>query len=153
MRQRAFIGIALLALSHLTFANLTSAFAQAGNTGGTIGKQDKSISGGEQANTPRAALHPKQSITKPRETSSGNSCNRIVGTWTWYLGLTETVFFKGGTARNSFGPTGTWSCASTTINVVWDNGVREHYSISQEGSSMVVSSSWGGGITFTATRK
>jgi hypothetical protein len=45
MRRRAFIGFALLALSHFAFANVSSALAQAGSTGGTIGKQDKSISG------------------------------------------------------------------------------------------------------------
>jgi hypothetical protein len=50
MRWRASIGIALLALTHLVSAN--AALAQAGNTGGTIGKQDKSISGGEEANGP-----------------------------------------------------------------------------------------------------
>ena len=48
MRRRVFIGFALLALSYLAFANITSALAQAGNAGGTIGKQDKSISGGQE---------------------------------------------------------------------------------------------------------
>jgi len=45
MMRRASIGIVLLALSHLAFANASSALAQAGSTGGTIGKQEKSISG------------------------------------------------------------------------------------------------------------
>jgi hypothetical protein len=52
MRRGAFIGIALLALSHFAFANVTAALAQAGSTGGTIGKQDKSISGGDSQNEP-----------------------------------------------------------------------------------------------------
>src|ERR1019366_6164027 len=49
MMRRASIGIALLALSHLAFANASSALAQAGSTGGTIGNHDKSISGGTEA--------------------------------------------------------------------------------------------------------
>jgi hypothetical protein len=48
MRQRASIGIAFLALSHLAFANASSVLAQAGSTGGTIGKTDKSMSGSEE---------------------------------------------------------------------------------------------------------
>src|ERR1019366_4958793 len=109
MRRRACIGIALLALSHLAFANVSSALAQAGSIGGTIGKQDKSISGGEEADRPRAAPHPKRPAAKAQETSSGHSCGRIVGTWSWYLGVTETVFNQNGTVRNSGGNTGKWT--------------------------------------------
>ena len=67
MRWRTSIGIALLTLSHLAFANASSALAQAGSTGGTIGKQDKSISGGEEADRPRAAPHPKRSAARAQE--------------------------------------------------------------------------------------
>lgn len=71
MRRGAFIGFTLLALSHLAFANVTAALAQAGSTGGTIGKQDKSISGGEEADRPRAALHPMRPAARaPAESSS-----------------------------------------------------------------------------------
>jgi hypothetical protein len=53
----ASIGIVLLVLSLLAFANVSSALAQAGSTGGSIGKRDKSISGGEQeTERPRARL-------------------------------------------------------------------------------------------------
>jgi hypothetical protein len=45
MRWRTSFGIALLALSHFVFANVSSALAQAGSTGGNIGNEDKSISG------------------------------------------------------------------------------------------------------------
>ena len=154
MRQRAFIGIALLALSHLTFVNLAPAFAQAGNAGGTIGKQDKSISGGEPADTPRAALHPKQSITKPRETSSGHSCNRIVGTWSWAYGLTEMVFSKNGTVRQTVsGNTGKWSCTGTDVKAVFpaSNSI-DRMTMSEDGNSLSVTTTWGGGLKFTATR-
>jgi hypothetical protein len=49
----------------LFLAGGSLAFGQAGSTGGTIGKQDKSISGGEGADRPRAAT-PKRKELKAR---------------------------------------------------------------------------------------
>jgi hypothetical protein len=59
MMRRRSIGIALLALSHLAFANVSSALAQAGSIGGTIGNQDKTIPGGGDADGPRPVEKPK----------------------------------------------------------------------------------------------
>jgi hypothetical protein len=67
---RASIGIALLGLSHLAFANASSALAQAGSTGGIIGKQDKSISGGEDADRPRAATPKRKEVKARRDRSA-----------------------------------------------------------------------------------
>jgi hypothetical protein len=52
-----------------SFAASTPTFAQAGSTGGTIGKQDKSISGGEEA--PNALPNPR--AAKPAPASSSPS--------------------------------------------------------------------------------
>jgi hypothetical protein len=60
MIRRASIGIVVLALSHLAFANGSSALAQAGSVGGTIGNQDKTISGGEEPDRPRATPKRKE---------------------------------------------------------------------------------------------
>jgi hypothetical protein len=60
MMRCASNGITLLALSHLAFANASSALAQAGSIGGSIGKQDKSISGGEEAERPHATPQSKR---------------------------------------------------------------------------------------------
>ena len=149
MRRGAFIGIALLALSHFAFANVTAALAQAGSTGGTVGKMDKSISGGVDTNTPGAAVHPKRAATKSQEKSSGrSSCSKIAGSWTWFLGVSVTVLNQDGTARNT-GNTGRWTC--TTIN--WITGAIDRITISQDGNSLVVLSQLNGGTTFTATRR
>jgi hypothetical protein len=67
MRWRALIGIALLAISHLAFADASSALAQAGSVGGTISKQDKSISGGEDQPAP-----PKQRSKGPTRPRNGD---------------------------------------------------------------------------------
>src|SRR5471032_614275 len=63
MMRRAAIGIVLLGLSHLAFANMSAALAQAGSTGGTIGKQEKSISGDVDADRTRAVT-PKRKERK-----------------------------------------------------------------------------------------
>src|SRR5260370_561889 len=110
MRRRAFIGIALLALTHLAFEDVSSARAQAGSTGGTIGKQDKSISAGEAEGSARAAPYPKRPSAKPQRTSSGHSCGKIVGRWSWYLGTSESVFHQDGSAGHpASGATGKWT--------------------------------------------
>jgi hypothetical protein len=69
MRRHAFIGIALLALSLFAFANVTSALAQAGSTGGTISKTDKSISGD--------ANEPKRARTKVKAHTTDSSQVRV----------------------------------------------------------------------------
>jgi hypothetical protein len=157
MRRHAFIGIITLAVSLLTFANAPPALAQAGSVGGTIGKQDKSISGGEE-DRPRAAPPPKPSAAKTQEGASSRSCNRIVGTWSWYPSINDSVFHKDGTALHpSSGTTGRWSCASgNTVNVVWSyqgTSRTDHMTLSQDGNSIFVDSPYGGGIKFTGTRR
>jgi hypothetical protein len=79
MRRLASTKIALLALSHLVFANASSALAQAGSTGGTIGKTDKSVSGGEERAEPRAKSRAtnRASVGTRPEARSGSAD----GTW------------------------------------------------------------------------
>jgi len=118
MRRGAFIGIALLALSHFAFANVSSALAQAGSTGGTIGKQDKSISGGEETlkNNPAGkTLH---------KTATGSLCDKVAGTWTWaWLHNAAVVKLNpNGTSSATTGNTGTWTCDGRTVIVNWPLG-------------------------------
>ena len=80
MRRHATIGVALLALSQLVSANASSAFAQGGSTGGTIGNEDKSISGSRLPAAPPA----KRPAADTRETPSGASKNSLIGRWRWH---------------------------------------------------------------------
>jgi len=104
MRWRASFGIALLVLSHLVSANVSSALAQAGSTGGTIGKQDKSISGGEE----QRSSHPHAGNSQPanREKNKGESPPKIIQLKEHAFGLTYSV-----TLRNVGGSSyeGTWN--------------------------------------------
>ena len=140
-----------------TFSAPCVAQVQSGSVGGTVGKQDKSISGGAELDRPRAAPQPKRSATKSQEKSSGQSCDRIVGNWTWYLGVTEMVFNQDGTARNSGGGPATWTCTGGRAVVTFrggpSTGAVDHVTISHDGNSLVVHSQFNGGLTFTATRK
>jgi hypothetical protein len=157
MRRRIFILMASAALLHLAFGNPPSALAQAGSFGGTIGKQDKSISGGEEAEKPRATPAPKLPAAKGQEASAGRSCGKIVGTWSWYLGVSQSVFHKDGTALHpASGTPGKWTCAGNTVNVVWGSGGAartDRITVAQDGNSILVVSPWGGGIKFTGTRR
>jgi hypothetical protein len=150
----ASIGFALVALSQLALANASSVLAQSGSTGGTIGKQDKSVSGGDEADGPHAAPRSKPSAT-PKVASSGSSCSRIIGTWKWGggLGLTKMVFDQNGTVRQTLtGSAGSWSCASTIVKTVFANGSTDRITISRDGNSLSVTTTWGGGSSFKATR-
>jgi hypothetical protein len=64
------------------FAAGTTAFAQAGSTGGSVGKQDKSISGGEAApsQNPPASKKP---LERTDEQTHNSSAASLAGSWNW----------------------------------------------------------------------
>ncbi|MGP0090116.1 MAG: hypothetical protein ACLPKB_09185 [Xanthobacteraceae bacterium] len=70
----------VLAIVVLYGPTITAAQVQSGSTGGTIGKQDKSASGGEEAPPPRQSGAPKSRQSTLRETPSGGS---VSGRWRW----------------------------------------------------------------------
>src|SRR5580704_8701764 len=95
-----------------------TAFAQAGSTGGTVGKQDKSVSGGEEPAAPRSQMH--RSATAPvagKARSSG--CGNVVGTYKWAMGT--TVINADGTATNGVNH-GKWTCAGGQVTITWISG-------------------------------
>ena len=112
MRQRAFTAIVLLALSHFAFADVPSALAQGGSTGGTIGKQDKSVSGGESASPSR----PKEKLQE----NVVDACKHVPGTWSWVLGT--TTFKSDRTSTHSWGNSGTWTCVGGVVAINWADG-------------------------------
>jgi len=100
-----------------------SAFAQAGSTGGTIGKQDKSISGGEDAADSQRAVSmrkpPRPSRQSAATAPTGGPCSRIVGTWLWYNGVSVTVHSSSNTTTQSDGNSATVVCAGGTYSFTW----------------------------------
>ena len=130
--------------SAISCASAGTAAAQAGSAGGTIGKQDKSISGSERAAIPRPAKNQRQGRNKPSPASGRNaqkSCRSIVGTWaSWASGVygkQDTKIRADGTIEH---PTskGTWSCTAGEYVHVWDSfGVRGPYTLSPDGKRLI----------------
>ena len=170
MRRGAFIGFTLLALSHLAFANVTAALAQAGSTGGTIGKQDKSISGGAEADEPRAARPAKRPSANPREKSSGASKNSLIGRWQWHAqcknGTTWEAVFVATAADNETvaldfigagGGTGTGFVTGNRVRLLRTFAVfTQTWTATLSGGNRmngaIASSEGGGGCSFQASR-
>jgi hypothetical protein len=148
MMRRASIGIALLALSQLVSAS--AALAQAGSTGGTVGKQDKSISGVQE--TP--ASHSRAKTERRLDRTSG--CSGILGVWTWRISVLSwrIVVRPNGIATHSIdnGISGTWSCKDDSAVFVWANGkYLDHVTLLPEPNRLEGTNI--DGVKFTGTRQ
>jgi hypothetical protein len=145
MRWRASIGIALLALSYLVSANASSAFAQAGSIGGTIGKQDKSVSGG---NAPEDSRPSTGKQKPPGSVARNSSCGRVVGTWRWANEATVVVKPSGSLSQSDF--SGKRTCKEGRYVFVWSTGYTDRASLSTDGNHMEAVNNLG--IHFSPTR-
>jgi hypothetical protein len=144
-RMPRWLACAVIA-SALSFAGAGSAAAQAGSTGGSIGKQEKSISGSEDTEvSPPAKKQKEERNRRAPATAPGRdsdtSCRSIVGVWTsWASGL----YGKGDTRINGDGTIthpsskGTWSCKAGEYVHVWEVfGVRGPYRLSPDGKRLI----------------
>jgi hypothetical protein len=122
-----------------------TAYGQAGATGGTIGKQDKSVSGGEERTAPKRSARP----TRSRETHS-TTCGKLAGGWSWFIG--GDVFIKaGGTfAQPQTRLTGTWLCDGDHVVMLWSHGFTDRLTLSPDGMHL---SGTNGLMTVTGDRK
>jgi hypothetical protein len=148
MRWRASIRIALLALSHLVSANASSALAQAGSTGGTIGKQDKSISGGtrtDEAGSSKGNPKPHRSATRPDDETAtgkkGSSCGRVVGNWLWSNGV-RVIVNQDYTTTQSDGASTRVTCADGVFTFAWPPTIVR-MTLSSNGNRLSGASMWG----------
>jgi hypothetical protein len=135
----------------LSAAGASSAFAQAGSTGGTLGNTDKSISGDREQ--PRQPAEPRQHHSPPQAKASPKaqetkhtSCRDIVGRWSWVVG-TVTTFNGDGTATNNAGFTAKWICADGVVVVTWNHGVTNKVEIAKDRNNLTID-----GGSFTSTR-
>jgi hypothetical protein len=132
--------LVIFVIGMLSAAAVAFAQMQPGSTGGNVGKQDKSVSGG---NASEDSSSPHHSVAK------GSSCGRIAGTWKWVLG-TATVISSNGSANNSAGPTATWTCDGGQYVFVWSNGYTDHISLSTDGNRIDAVNNVG--VRFSPTR-
>jgi hypothetical protein len=129
------------------FPAATTALAQAGSTGGTLGKTDKSASGGEE----RQDKHPSRRAAAAKQ--EGNGCNKVVGSWQWNSspGGTAVVDLNAnGTSTATNNDTGTWTCTGRTVVIRW-KATTDTIVLSSDGKKMIGSSvPWN--VAVTATR-
>ena len=150
MRRGAFVGIALLALPYFAFADVTAALAQAGSAGGTIGKQDKSVSGGDD----HTVHHNSQSIRRSTSApSESESCGSIRGSWRW-VGVitTEVIFNSDHSIDDTSSHHGSWTCSGGLVVISWTNGYVDHLGISKDHSRLTGNAGLMG-APITATRR
>jgi hypothetical protein len=69
----------------LFFAGGSLAFGQAGSTGGTIGKTDKSVSGGDNAAEPRTPMSSRSKGQRPIDKGASDQSSEasVAGRWRW----------------------------------------------------------------------
>jgi len=118
------------------------AFAQAGSTGGTIGKTDKSASGGENSTRPSNRSRPT--------TASGCS---VAGAWLWkWQGQTTVVTLNGdGTATATNANSGSWTCTGRTVVIHWIAST-DTLVLSSDGKSLTGSTTGAGGVSISGKR-
>ena len=82
MRAFTYVAIALIAAA-ISVPSAGDAFAQAGSTGGMIGKSDKSISGGEERSLPTGrASQPAERASQPaRRREQAPTSGSYDGSW------------------------------------------------------------------------
>lgn len=128
------LSLALMVLL-LSFACANSALAQAGSAGGSIGKQGKAVSGGEDDQPSRR----KTPIKKQHERKQSR-CPNIVGIWSsWASGLfgrNDTTFKRDGTAFHRSGIPGTWQCDSGRMIIHWSGGEKHTVTFSSDGKEV-----------------
>jgi hypothetical protein len=119
-----------------------AALGQAGSTGGTIGKTDKSASGGEGDQIARTRK------PETKSTKAAGACAKVAGTYSYSPDGTVVVFKSDRTTSHSGGPRGTWTCAGGVVTVVWNTGFIDHLTPTEGGFS----ASNNIGVTWVAKR-
>jgi hypothetical protein len=119
----------------------TTALAQAGSTGGSVGKVNKGASGESDAppgkSTPAGRARSKAPV-KPVEPPKSKmaACARAVGTWFW---VTEVVTIKSNGSITAKGGPGNWTCVNGLLHVFWPGFIVPHeiFSISDDGDRLI----------------
>jgi hypothetical protein len=140
--HRFVLGVLIIGM----FSVPCAAQIQPGSTGGSIGKTEKSISGGEstaETHTPTSSRSKGQRpINKGASqlsevSAAGTKCARIVGTWNWVSG--EVTAKSDGTYTYAVGGdsgVGKWSCSGGAHIVLRGNGHEDRMTLSDDGLKM-----------------
>jgi hypothetical protein len=117
-----------------------AAQAQSGSTGGSIGKQGKSVSGGTAAPGSKPAPKPAAATPKPKpraaaakpeaDEGSRSPCAKAMGTWFW---VTQEVTLRANGVASSPGGQGSWTCSGNQLSVFWSGQPAETFTVTADG--------------------
>lgn len=145
-----FVGSMLVITAFVSIATQRPALAQAGSIGGTIGKTDKSASGGqERPERPNQTIRPhqKEAVETTTVQKKATGCPNIVGAWdSWASGIFgkgDATFNEDGTATHRSGIPGKWWCENGQLHIEWADGRPGLVKVSRDGKKII---SAGGGI-------
>ena len=119
----------------------TPAFAQAGSTGGNIGKQGKSASGGSEVEPQRTAPAQKPRSSDDAKPGNQKSCGKVAGNWTssfsGAFGAGDVTVSGGGSYNHRSGlVAGTWTCSAGKFTFTATNGAVAQVSLSSDGKQL-----------------
>jgi hypothetical protein len=139
------LAIAMLALLLAGFGTNSSARAQAGSIGGSVGPTEKTLSGERSAVAPRApaAAQPKaerrnaaagrgNAAVPVEAAAAGSRCQMLVGSWSFSNGV-GVVFKAGGDLSSTTGDGGRWTCDNGMVAAHWPRWT-DHYLVSSDGA-------------------
>ena len=135
MRKPVTLGIVYIMCFIPSLATDRIALGQAGSIGGTIGKTDKSASGGEEV-VPPSDAQAEGKVHRPSAKSEGQKspCRNALGTWAFSNG-SSVVIKAGGATTASNGGVGKWSCDGGMVTIDWGSHT-DHYAISSAGNRL-----------------
>jgi hypothetical protein len=144
------IAAALLSATPGSFVATAQVFAQAGSTGGTIGKTDKSQSGADE--TPSARPEPiTRKPTKPADVPRNiatSSCSKMPGNWAWFTGVTAVIRPNGTATAGPY--SATWTCANDAVIMHWSHGYTDRLRLTRDGTHLEGTN---GFVTVTGDRR
>jgi hypothetical protein len=137
-----FVGFVSLTVAFAEIEATGLARAQAGSTGGVLGKTDKSASGGEEQTT-NPPPPVKRALNHTSEPKSSR-CPNIVGVWdSWASGLfgkADATFNKDGTAMHRSGISGKWWCDNGHLWLKWTTSDPHEVQLVGGGKKIIVAS-------------
>jgi hypothetical protein len=115
-----------------------NALGQAGSIGGTIGKTDKSVSGGD-------VTRPRTSRGHANSGKHASQCQTLAGVWTangWWnaiYGRGDVVLNSDGSAQHNSGIPGTWRCNNRHFEMHWKEWADGEGTLSDDGNTITFS--------------
>jgi hypothetical protein len=127
------VAAALVSVAPGSLAFTAGALAQAGSVGGTIGKTDKSVSGGDQAPSARPESKPRKSNAAPNNIAT-SLCGKMPGNWSWFNYPTVVISPDGTASAPPF--SATWTCNNNSVVMHWNHGYTDRLTLSRDGTHL-----------------